>query len=222
MPSDLAKVWASRMLRSPGARRDIEQLFDEAAAIGAQATLIAAPELMTNGKGCMVRWTGNDLVVVELSAAQQRSLGVVPAGLWKTYEPRPMKTSFSSVQLVTVGDVRIDNAERHDGFQPLTGTCTCSFDGAQTEALRSFALEAQYVRPDFARPIATLQFFDAPLIPPHGELRFSYPPMFSPKNPVVVHGAVVLFLQLVTANDWRTQLGCQCISNSVAATINLL
>lgn len=221
MLSDIARVWANRMLRSPGARRDIEQFFNQAAAIGAQATLIVAPELMTNGKGCMVRWTGNEFLVVELSAAQQRSLGVVPAGLWKIVEPRPLNAAFPPVQLVTIGDMRIDSADQHDGFQPLTGTCTCSFDDTQTEPLTSCALQAQYVRPDLARPITTYQFFDAPLIPPRCQLRFSFPPIFSARNPIVVHGTLVLFLQLMTAQDWRTQSGCVCVSNAAAAVINL-
>lgn len=222
MPTDIAKVWANRMLTSPGAIRDVEQLIDEAVAFDAQATLIVAPELMTNGKGCLVRWTGNELVVVELTAEQQRSLGVLPAGLSKILEPRPVNSLFPPVQSVTLADMQIDNAERHDGHQRLTGTCTCSFDDAQTYPLTSCALQVQYVRPDLACQLTSYQHFNAPLIPPRCELRFSFSPIFSKFNPVVVHKTVVLFLQLLIAQDWRSLSGCRCVSNAAAATINLL
>ena len=74
----LAEIWVNAVFRGLHSAQDAMQLFENAAEQGVEATLMAAPELMNNGKACLVLWTGYELVVLELSPEQQQAFGVEP------------------------------------------------------------------------------------------------------------------------------------------------
>ena len=81
MSLKLTETRVNSTFRHPRAAQDAMDLFDKAAIQGVEATLIAAPELTNNGKGCLAHWTGEELVVLELSPSQQLGFGLAAGGL---------------------------------------------------------------------------------------------------------------------------------------------
>jgi hypothetical protein len=57
MSLTLAETWVATAFRGLTSAQDAMRLFERAADEGVEATLIAAPELMNNGKGSLVHWT---------------------------------------------------------------------------------------------------------------------------------------------------------------------
>ncbi len=221
MSIEIAKAWSNRSLCSAGARRDVAQFLDQAAAVGGQATLLVTSEVMTGDKGCLARWTGDELVVVELSASQELSLGLPPRSVSKLLEPRPLRTHLPPERLVTLGDVRIDGEAPYDGRQPLTGICSVTFEAGASQAAGDCALQVQYVHGGLHRQITGYWYPSAPLQSWQRELRFTFSPLISSRNPLALRGTLFLFFQLFSARDWRTQAGCKSVSNVAVAAVNM-
>ncbi|HVC94914.1 MAG TPA: hypothetical protein VND64_14560 [Pirellulales bacterium] len=220
MSVELAKTWVERMFCSAGARREASQLLNKAAAEGSQATLVAGSDVMANDKACMARWTGSELVVVELSARQQANMALTPTTMFMGLEPRPLVWELPPEPLVTLHDAQFDPGEPHDCRQPLSGICRFTFDASKRMPADSCALQAQYVHPhlpqttSYSNPKRTFDSLEA-------ELRFSFRPLFSAPRPVILHGTLFIYFQLFTARDWRTNAGAKCVSNVTVAAVEL-
>ena len=83
MSIELALLWANTNLREPKARDAVLQHFREAKAKNVEATLLVAPDLTIANRGYFARWTGRELVVVELSFRHQRRFGLAPGALYR-------------------------------------------------------------------------------------------------------------------------------------------
>ncbi|HEV7224278.1 MAG TPA: hypothetical protein VGN42_16335 [Pirellulales bacterium] len=209
------------MVANPGARRDLLKFFEAASFEGQQPTMLVGPELMKNGKGCLARWTGDELVIIELSAGQRASLGLGPNHLIHQVEPRPIDPS-PHMRAMTLDTPLVDAADSHDGYQRLTGACCYEFDAPDALPIGDCVLQVQYFRPDLApRRIGYWHPPGNSLLPPHGEMRFYFSPLFSKDLPATVHGTLIVFLQLLTVADLHTMRGAKAASNVAAAVVNL-
>ena len=217
----VAEAWVRSAIRQPAAQQDALRLFEQASSDQVDATLIVAPELTKKRRSYLVRWTGRETVVLELSPHQQNSFGLVPFAMFKQLEARNTMSEIPCQPWVTLSSIRFDTANSYDCSQPLTGRCTYSVDESETKSLWRCALRAEYFRPDMPRPITAFWYIDAPPSPPQGELNFRFTPIRSVMNPVDFSGPLVLFLQLCSAQDWVRQQGLQRISNVTAAVIEI-
>ena len=84
MSLSLAKSWANATIIKPAALDDALRLLDQAAAEGCEATLIAGPQLVKNGKCFLGRWDGRELVLRELGRTEQQDWSIDPEGAVST------------------------------------------------------------------------------------------------------------------------------------------
>ena len=220
MSLKLAQTWVVAAFRGLQSALDAMSLFDKAAADGVDATLIMAPELMNNGKCCLAHWTGQELVVMELSASQQRAFGIAPGTMIQelalVHEPRELPP----IQRINLSDVRIDDRVQRDARKPLTGIFTYEMnDPASGPALRC-ALRVKYFHPRMMCRVTG--YSHGNLVPPRGELPFSFDPLASAHNPDPSRGPLVVFFQLVSAQNWTILTTCQRISNVAARVIEVV
>lgn len=222
MSLSLAKTWVNATVRQPAARADALRLLDRAASEDVEGTLIVGPRLSTTGKCFLARWDGRELVVRELTDAQQRDWSIDPHGLFQQLEPPALPgTAFSTENLVSLTVANIEGAEAHDGWTPLSGTCIAEFEAAPYQVIQNCALRAEYFRPDLPRQVTSMWYSNQDLNSAHIDLHFRFSPLFSQNNPQTCHGTLVVFLQLFTANDWSKKSGCRRISNVADAVIML-
>lgn len=219
MSLDTAITWARYALRSPAAQQDVVRLFERAAADGVEATVIAAPELTVRTKGYLARWTGTELMVLEISAGQQQSLGVRPSALFQQLEPKISIPEIPAKPWVTVSDITLKSGDVQDCYLPLAGSCKYAVDDGEDRLLCQCAFRANYFRPDLPRTITAFSFVDAAPLSRQAELGFRFIPITSSAQPVRIRGTVVVFIQLCTASDWARQRDCQRISNVTATAV---
>lgn len=226
MSIELAVAWAVRTLRFPQAVQDAVGMFEQAARDGHQATLLVSDQLTKDRKGWLARWTGSEVVVVELPPRHQAGLGLLPSAMCRHVEGRADLSPRPLIQRLTLSDVVIDDAELVQADRPLIGKCGISFDGASYETLDGCALRVEYFQPEVPRQITGYWHLNGPIGSGRAEHRFSLPPLItqksdSGKQPPVVSGSLVLFLQMVTADDWRNLAGLRPVSNTTAALVEL-
>jgi len=118
MSLKLAQTWVNAAFRIPLIAQNAMNLFEKAAADGADATLIAAPELLKNGKCCLAHRTGQELVVRELSPSQQQAFGIEPNSMVQELEPQDVPQELPPIRRVNLSDVRIDDRLQHDAREP--------------------------------------------------------------------------------------------------------
>jgi len=213
MSIELAVAWASRTLRIQQAADDAAHMFEQAARDDKRATILVSGQLSKDGKGWLARWTGSEVVVAELTQRQQAGLGLKPGAMSQHLE-RVIDSSAPSLRHdLTLADVTFD-AGRVQADQPLVGGCSVSFNGPRYDQLAACALRAEYFKPDFSRQVTGYWHFNEPIRPGRRDHRFSLPP---PE----VGGFVVLFLQMVTARDWRKLDGLHALSNTATVVVDI-
>lgn len=221
MSLSLAKTWVNATVGQSAARADSLRLLNDAAAEGLEATLIVGPRLTTNGKCFLGRWDGRELVVRELSAAQQQDWSIDPKGLFRQLEPVAVPhATFSTERLISLAVSHVEEAEGHDGWTPLSGVCVADHTSLHG-VIRNCALRAEYFRPDLQRQVTQMWYADREL--PFGQtmIHFHFPPLFSSKNLHTCRGTLVVYFQFFTAEDWTGLVGCRRISNVADAVITL-
>ena len=222
MSLSLARTWVNATVGQPAARADALSLLAEAASQGVHGTLIVGPRLSTTGRCFLARWDGRELVVLELTDAQQRDWSVDPQGLFQQLEPPALpKGAFCTENLVSLTVTNIEGAADHDGSTPLCGTCIAEFEPAAFHVIHNCALRAEYFRPDLPRQVTSMWYSNQDLSSARVDLHFRFSPLFSRNNPQTCNGSLVVFLQLFTADDWTKKSGCRRISN-VADTVIML
>jgi hypothetical protein len=220
MSLKLAEIWVAAAFRGLPSAQDARQLFERAAEEGVEATLMAAPELLNNDKCCLVHSTGHELVVLELSAAQQRAFGVEPSTMIQELEPPAQPRELPPVRHVGLSTVRIDDPVQHDVREPLTGVFTYEMNDPTSGPALRCALRVRYYHP--RRRCRVTGYSHRDLAPPRGELPFSFDPLASPQNPDPPRGPVVLFFQLVAAQSWTVLTTSQRISNVLVRMIDVV
>lgn len=226
MSIELAVAWAVRTLRFPQAVQDAVEMFEQAARDGHQATLLVSDQLAKDRKGWLARWTGSEVVVVELPPRHQAGLGLQPGAMCRHAERRADLSPRPLIQRLTLSDVVIDDAELVQADRPLIGSCGISFDGVPYEALDGCALRVEYFQPEVPRQITGYWHLNGPIRSGRAEYRFSLPALVTQnpsagKQPPVVSGSLVLFLQMVSADDWRNLAGLRPLSNTTAALVEI-
>jgi len=226
MSIELAVAWAARTLRFPRAAEDAAGMFELAAREGNRATLLVSDQLTKDRKGWLARWTGNEVVVVELPPHHQAGLGLRPRVMCRHLEGRAELALHPLSRRWTLSDVVIDDVQRVQFDRPILGSCRISGDGARHETLDACALRVEYFQPELQGQVTGYWHVDGPLSPDCREYRFSLPPLDSQqpdsrKRLPVVKGSLVLFLQLVTADDWRNLAGLRAISNTTAVVVEM-
>lgn len=222
MSLSLAKTWVNTTVLQPAARTAALRLLDSAASQGVEGTLIVGPRLSTSGKCFLARWDGRELVVRELTSAQQRDWSVEPLGLFEQLEPPALpKYTFSSEPLVSLTVAHAENQGAHDGWKPLSGTCIAELETVPHQVIRNCALRAEYFRPDLPRQVTSMWYSNHDLNSARVTLHFQFSPLFSKNNPQTFRGTLVVLLQLFTADDWSKNAGCRRISNVADTVITL-
>ena len=218
MSLELAELWASTNLREGGARDDIRRCFRRAAAGNAEATLLVAPELTLSERGYFVRWTGRELVVVELSYQQQENFGLGPGVVIRHLEPRVDDPAESAAMLATLGNLRLDQENWLDPDERLSGTCSVRLDPTARIPVEPCAFRARYFHPRMKGRVTTYSYLDYPLMA-DGDLRFAFPAARSEHN--LIHWkSLVVFLQLVRSNGRDIEAGLPCLSNVLTAVVD--
>ena len=218
MSLSLAKSWVNATVGVPAARDDALRFLDQAAAEGCEATLIAGPKLVKNGKCFLGRWDGRELVVRELSKTQQQDWSIGHRSLFRQLERVGLPhAKFSSEPLVSLTVSHVERADEHDGWTPLLGTCVVENTAAHS-VIRNVALRAEYFRPDLDRQVTHMWYAEADLHSDRTTLQFQFSPLLCDNNPHICHGTLVVYVQLFTADDWSKPIDCRRISN-VADTI---
>jgi hypothetical protein len=222
MSLTLAKTWVNSVVRLPATRDDALHLLDQADREGVEATLILGPRLTVSGKCFLSRWDGRELIVRELTRAQQRDWSLDPKGLFQQLKATTLpKAGFFSEPLAALTISQIDGAGAYDGSTPLLGRCIVERTAISPRVIQNCALRAEYFRPDLSRQVTAMWYADRDL---HGEQatwEFRFPPLFSNKNPRTCRGTLAVFFQLFTADDWANQAGCRRISNLADSIITL-
>lgn len=222
MSLSLAKTWVNATVRQPAAQADALRLLDQAASQDVEGTLIVGPRLSTTGKCFLARWDGRELVVRELTDAQQRDWSIDPHVLFQQPEPPAFPgTAFFTENLVSLTVANVEGDGLQDGWTPLSGTCIAEFEAAPYQVIQNCALCAKYFRPDLTCQVTSMWYSNRDLNSPRADLRFQFSPLFSRDNPQSCHGALAIFLQLFAADDWSKKSGCRCISNVADAVITL-
>ena len=122
-------------------------------------------------------------------------------------------------QLLTLSGVTIDGADRIVPDRPIVGRCLVGIDDVSQTHLRNCALRCEFYGPDLKRPVTDYCHLDEALRREGHELRFTLPAFESAKNPWKVEGTMVLFLQMVTADDLTPMDGVREISNTAIALV---
>lgn len=221
MPINAAIAWINQTVGNEAARQGAASLLEQANASSRHATLIVAPELTRSRRSYLARWAGSEFVVVELTAAQQAGLGVVPEGLLRELHYPSNDCELRGENWLTLSDVQIKSGEQHDRRHPLRGTCQFEFDSNQTSGIANTALRVQYFHPQLVRPLTNFSHQDGKLTPSGGDFQFSFPPLAVETICDVQAGWIVLFLQLLTASNWIKRTGIRPISNIMAKLIEL-
>lgn len=222
MSLELVNSWITSAIGHPQAALEARQRVYEAACQHVAATLIVSSELTKSGHNYLAHWTGDELLVVQLSPRQKAGFNAGPATVTCELDYPSHEAQSPPLVLATLSDVRISDADSHNGRARLHGTCRYALDDPAQSGLRNCALRVRYFRPDLARQVVGYSYIDYPLIGPGGELRFSFDPLFSKGNPVEVTGPTFLFIQLIRTSGERIFTIRQRISNAVATMIELV
>ena len=221
MSLSLAKSRVNATVGVPAARDDALRFLDQAAAQECEATLIAGPQLVKNGKCFLGRWDGRELVVRELAKTQQQVWSIDPKGLFRQLEPISVpRRKVSSEPLVSLTVSHVERADGHDGWTPLSGTWVIENTSVHS-LISNGALRAGYFRPDLRRQVTQMWYVRGFLHSGKTVLQFQFSPLFSDKNPHTCHGPLVVFFQLFTADDWIKPAGCRRISKVADTAIRL-
>jgi hypothetical protein len=222
MSLSLATTWVNATIRQPAPRADALRLLERAATEGVEGTLIVGPHLTISGKCFLARWDGRELVVRELTRAQQQDWSIKPQGLFQELrQPALPQAPYTTEPLVSLTIAQIENAGAHDGWTPLSGICVAEYAAAPYQVIRNCALRAEYFRPDLRRPITSMWYSDRDLNATQSPLHFRLSPLFSKRNPQTCRGTLVVFFQLFAADDWSANAGCRRISNVVDSVVTL-
>jgi hypothetical protein len=221
MSLEAAIAWIHQTVGPTAAQQDAIALLEQANESSRHATLIVAPELTRNRRSYLARWAGGEFVVVELTAAQQAGLGVVSRGLLKDLHYPSKDCEARGESTLTLRDVQINSGDRHHRRQPLIGSCRYEFDSPQASPVSNVALRVQYFHPQLVRTLTNFAHSDRMLLPPGGEFPFSFAPLADGAIGDIEEGWFVLFLQMLTANNWPKMTGIQPVSNITAKLIEL-
>lgn len=221
MSIELAVAWASRTLRLPRAADDAARMFEQAARDGRPATLLVSDHLSNDGKGWLARWTGSEVVVVELSARDQVGLGLAPGTLCRHLEDVADCSLQTPTASWSLSDVVLEGSQLLRADQPLIGSCQVACEAHFQGSCEACAVRAEYFQPTLVRQVTGYSHFNGPLASNRHDYRFSFPPLVSQRNPLEINGTVVLFLQLVTARNWSRLEGLQAISNTTAVVVEM-
>ncbi|HEX7379439.1 MAG TPA: hypothetical protein VF278_20115 [Pirellulales bacterium] len=225
MSLDIARTWAEKALYPAAACDDAVGLFEQAAHLGVQATLLAAPELTASGKPCLVRWTGAELVVLHLDARQAECFQIRPQTMKRTVETLTPSEELPHHRPLALGNVRLDGADPHDGSQPLEGRYELASDDAAASAIvlaESSALRCQFFHPCLSGAITCYSYLLGTVLPPQCGLTFSFGPVYRDQGPSRPSGAWAMFLQLIELRvRGRPNEGFTVASNIAATIVNL-
>ncbi|MBI3866046.1 MAG: hypothetical protein HY290_29565 [Planctomycetia bacterium] len=220
MSLKLAETWVTASFRGLRSTLDALKLFEKASADGVDATLIAAPELMNNGKCCLAHWTGQELVVLELSPEQQRAFGIEPETMVQELALEQQPRELPPIRRVNLTDVRIDDHLHQDAQKPLTGVYTFEMNEAPAGPVLRCALRVKYFHPRMMCRITG--YSHGNLVPPRGELPLSFDPLASALNPDPPRGPLVLFFQVVAGQSWTVQSTWRRISNVLVRVVEVV
>jgi len=213
--------WCQSMVPNADVRRDIADLFEKAAAQKVEATALIGSDLTERGKGYLVRWTGHELVVMELTRGQQKGMNLPANGLLRQLEPQSPGSELPSLEVLSLTEIRLESPDVYDGAEPLNGNCQFRFDEDQFGIMHPCSLRVRYFKPDIDRTITAFWHAEGPLAHPGGRLAFTFTPLFTPNCGPFVPGPLALFFQLLLCRDQRTMDECQPISNVAAAMVEL-
>lgn len=220
MSLKLAQTWVTASFRGLRSAVDALKLFEKADADGVDATLIAAPELMNNGKCCLAHWTGQELAVLELSPRQQRAFAIEPGTMVQELALEQQPRELPPIRRVNLTDVRIDDRVHQDPQKLLTGVYKFEMNAAAAGPALRCALRVKYFHPRLMCRVTG--YSHSVLLPPRGELPFSFDPLASALNPDPPRGPLVLFFQVVAAQSWTVQSTWRRISNVLARVIEIV
>lgn len=220
MSLKLVQSWITGAFRGLPSTQDALKLFEQAAAGGVDATLIAAPELTNSGKCCLAHWTGQELVVLELSPDQQQAFGIKPGTMVQELALESEPRELPPIRHINLLEVQIDDRLRHDPRKPLTGEFTFETNDTTRNPAFRCALRVKFYHPRMMRRITAYSHCE--LVLPRGEIRFSFDPLVSAHNPDAVAGPYVLLIQLVAAQNWTVITTCQQISNVLVRLIEVV
>lgn len=221
MSLSLARTWVANTVGNPKACNAALELLDQAVAERAHATLIAGPRLTPNGKPYLGRWTGRELLVLEITEPQYASWGLDPRGLFEQLDaPRLPSEGPPADPIVSLSRPRLNGIGTHNGWARLSGNCPYTIDAPEISNIDRCGLHVDYFHPRLAHQVTDNWVAFRP-IRSRGELCFFFNPIFSTRNPEVVHGTLILFLQLFTALDWHAKRGCQPVSNMTFGQVEL-
>ena len=124
-------------------------------------------------------------------------------------------------QYLTLSGAEIDGSPLRSD-QPIVGRYRVTIDDPTTKSPRNCALRCEFYRPDLRRAVTGYSHLDEPLHPGNHQLEFKLSPLESAKNPGTIKGTLVLFLQMVTAEQWSSPVTeLREISNTAVALIEL-
>jgi hypothetical protein len=221
MSLSLGQAWIQKAISKRTPQGEALRALDQASAHGSEATLIVGSRLTTSGRCYLARWDGWELTVLELNQTQQKEWNVNPLGLYQELRPISLPVQRPTADpLVSISDVCL-STETYNGWTPMTGTCWYDFDASPGSIITNAALRVRYFRPNMPRSVTAMWYVDAGILPPDGELQFTFPQLFSENSPQLDGGTLVLFLQLLDADDWVKAKGSRTISNVTAAFVSL-
>ncbi len=221
MSIELAKAWVERTLSHQQPRRNVCRLLDQASAEGKQTTVLIDRGLTVNGKGWLLRWTGSEVAVLELTQRQQASLGVGSGTIVQHLQADAQRIELPPERRLTLSNAQPELAGDYDPRTPLTGKIMIACEDSVRRPIERCALQVEYFRPDLSVQVTGYWHIDLPILADRRELRFSFPPLTSEKKLLDVSGTVFLFLRMFTADEWTHLRGLQCISNITIAAVDV-
>lgn len=221
MSFELACAWVKKLIRHPPPRKEALNLLQRAFAEQQDATLIVGSNLTTNGKCYLSRWTGFELLAIELSDHHQSSMAIERGTLFCQLAGHRDAQELPPEQYISVTDFWIRDIHSTDATRSVSGQYQYSFDDPTFNGISSGALCVEYFRPDLRRRILQYHYHEGPIIAPRDTLKFQFGLLNKLSCHENLQGTVVLFLQMFRADNWTTRKGVQAISNVASKFIEI-
>ncbi len=223
MSVSLAKMWVETTLDIPGPGDDAIRILEQAANERVAITLLIGRGLTKRRRCYLVRWDGLEMLVIQLSKEQQQGWRVKATEMITELDTASMALPIVATSPeISISDVLVDGNLGYNGWEPFCGTCQFKYEERQQWAGENCALRIRYFHPGLGAQIAGMWYATGFLGSKEGSLRFRFPPLYSMNGKVEgLKGPLVVFLQMFTADNWQTQLGCRRISNVTSALINM-
>ena len=196
--------------------QDLYQGFQEAEAQQCDLIAVVGSRITRDRRGRILRWTGQELLMMVLTESQCWGLRVDPNAATVMLDSPPLVKPRPPVLRLTISDVVFDNESHITANSPITGRLLWTPDSEFEIPTGQVALEMRYYHPAMKQNQVSFFHLGASDWSSRLEIRFEFPPILEDG---LLSGPIVVFLHALTAEDWAYGVGIQRVSNVVGRVV---